>query len=355
MKAALYESFGGDVEIVDVSDPSPPQGGVVLEVGANGICRSDWHAWKGHDPTIHLPHVPGHEMAGTVVAKVADVEGFDIGDRVTVPFVLGCGECRECHSGNQQICDNQYQPGFSGWGAFAEFVALPYATGNLVKLPDAISFEAAAGLGCRFSTAYRAVVDKGSVREGTTVAVWGCGGVGLSAVMIAKAMGATVVAVDIGPGALELASSFGADHVVLSESGSAPDSVVRDLLGGGADVSIDALGSTETAVASMRSLRKRGRHIQVGLMIGDALNPVVPMWRLHGNEIEMHGVHGMAAWQYPPMLEMVETGRISPGALVTETVDLFEGAQHLVSMGSYPGNGFIVINSFPKGSEPVNS
>ncbi|MEN8238953.1 MAG: zinc-dependent alcohol dehydrogenase family protein [Actinomycetota bacterium] len=344
MKAALFETFGGPIEITEIPDPSPPPGGVVLEIGANGICRSDWHAWTGHDPTVALPHVPGHEMAGTVVAKAADVRRFEVGDRVTVPFVLGCGECRECASGNQQICDNQYQPGFSGWGAFAPFVALPYADGNLVRLPDALKFETAAGLGCRFATAYRAVVDKGGVIDGTTVAIWGCGGVGLSAVMIAAAMGATVVAIDIDQGALALARRFGAAHVVRSDKEPDAAATVSDLLDGGAEVSIDALGSVETAVSSVRSLRKRGKHVQVGLMIGDASHPVVPMWQLHSNEIEMHGVHGMQAWQYPEMLEMIGAGDVDPGALVTDTVDLRGGIRHLMSMEQFPGTGFVVIN-----------
>jgi alcohol dehydrogenase len=350
VKAAVFESFGGEIEIIDVADPTPGPGGVVVEVGANGICRSDWHAWVGHDGSVALPHVPGHEMAGTIVAKAPNVLGFDIGDRVTAPFVLGCGECRECTSGHQQICDNQYQPGFSGWGAFSEFVALPYADGNLVRLPDEMTFEAAAGLGCRFATAYRAVVDQGGVVDGTTVAVWGCGGVGLSAVMIAAAMGAEVVAVDINADALDLACRFGADHTVLSTDESNDAALVRGLLDGGAEVSIDALGSITTAVSSIQSLRKRGRHIQAGLMIGEAANPVIPMWQLHGREIEMYGVHGMQAWQYPSMLEMIEHRRVSPGALVTETLDLEQGVRHLMSMATYPGNGFVIINDFSKSS-----
>lgn len=346
MKAALYSSFGGKTDIVDVPDPTPPQGGVVLGVGANGICRSDWHAWKGHDRTIALPHVPGHEMAGTIVAVASDVVDFDIGERVTVPFALGCGDCPQCRSDNQQICDNDYQPGFSGWGSFAEFVGVPYAAGNLVRIPDEMPFESAAGLGCRFATAYRAVVDKGAVRSGTSVAIWGCGGVGLSAVMVAASLGAEVVAIDVNDKALELAMTFGATHVVHSESTADVVPEVIDLLNGGAEVSIDALGSNETAVSSMRCLAKRGRHVQVGLMIGDSVNTATPMWLLHAKEIEMHGVHGMPAWQYPPMLEMIASGRVAPGALVGTTMNLERGARHLMSLDTHAGDGFVVINSF---------
>ncbi len=346
MKAAVYEEFGGPVEVVDVPCPEPPTGGVVLEVRANGICRSDWHAWMGHDPSIALPHVPGHEMAGTVAAMDSEVEGFEIGDRVTVPFVLGCGACPECSSGNQQICDNQYQPGFSGFGAFAQFVALPYAVENLVRIPDDMTFEAAAGLGCRFATAYRAVVDQGEVTEGSKVAIWGCGGVGLSAVMIAASIGAKVIAVDIDKTALEIASGFGASEVVLARDGLIDAQSVRELFDGGANVSIDALGSPQTAASSILCLSKRGRHIQVGLMIGESADPIVPLWRLHADEITLRGVHGMQASQYGSMLRMISEGSISPGALVSRTVTLPEGAEHLVSMDSFPGHGFVVINDF---------
>jgi len=346
MKATVYETFGGPIEVVTVPDPSPPPGGVVLEMEANGVCRSDWHAWMGHDATIQLPHVPGHEMAGMIAAIADDVEGFSIGDRVTVPFVLGCGYCNECDSGNQQICDNQYQPGFTGWGAMAQYVALPYASGNLVRLPPEMSAEAAAGLGCRFSTAYRAVADTGAVKNGSTLVVWGCGGVGLSCVAIGAALGAVVVAVDINEGALDLARSLGAAFTVLSTPESGDVAAVLDHLQGGADVSIDALGSEQTAVASWRCLRKRGRHIQVGLMIGEASNGRLPMDLLHSNEISIHGVHGMQAWQYQPMFDLIASGRVSPGALITEEVDLYRGAEYLASMGSFSGTGITIVNDF---------
>jgi alcohol dehydrogenase len=351
VKAALFTSFGGEIDIVDAPDPIPPQGGVVLSVGANGICRSDWHAWRGHDHGVALPHVPGHEMSGTIVAKGSGVVDFGVGERVTVPFALGCGSCPQCRSGNQQICDNDYQPGFSGWGSFAEFVAVPYATENLVRLPDEMTFESAAALGCRFATAYRAVVDKGAVTSGSTVAIWGCGGVGLSAVMIAAALGAEVVAIDVDAKALELAVRLGATHVVQSDSTTDVIAAVGDLLEGGAEVSIDALGSSETVVSSLRCVAKRGRHIQVGLMIGDSADPVIPMWLLHGREIEMHGVHGMPAWQYPPMLEMIASGRVAPARLVGDELTLGQGARHLMSMDTYPGTGFIVINRFSGDSQ----
>jgi alcohol dehydrogenase len=346
MKAALFKSFGDPIAVTDVDDPTPSDDGVVIDVRANGVCRSDWHGWKGHDPTIPLPHVPGHEMAGIVVAIGDSVVDFKIGDRVTAPFVLGCGICPQCLSGNQQVCDNQVQAGFSVWGSMAQYVALPYADQNLVVLPESMTFETAAGLGCRFATAFRAIVDQGGVDETKRVAVWGCGGVGLSAVMIAASLGATVVAIDINDDALALATTFGATHVVNAVEHDRPSNVVMDLTGGGADVSVDALGSTQTSVNSIRSLSKRGRHVQVGLMIGDDARPVIPMWMLHANEIELFGSHGMQAHRYPAMLEMVADGSLNPDALVSELLTLSQGVDHLMRMDTFPGTGFAVVNDF---------
>jgi alcohol dehydrogenase len=346
VKAAIYEEFRGPIEIVTVDDPAPSPGGVVLEVHANGVCRSDWHGWMGHDPEITLPHVPGHEMSGIVAEVGHGVDASLIGQRVAVPFVLGCGACAMCSQGHQQVCEHQYQPGFTGWGSFARYVALPYAAGNIVTLPDEISFATAAGLGCRFATAFRAVVDQGQVTNGTQVAVWGAGGVGLSSIMIANALGASVIAIDIDPDALTLARSSGASDTVLVSEDVDPVTVVRDLSGGGVTVSLDTLGSTATAVQSIRSLRRRGRHVQVGLMIGDDAGPVIPMWRLHAYEIEIFGSHGMQAWRYPEMLDMIADERLDPGSLVTKVLDLKSGIDHLTSMDRFPGTGFAVITEF---------
>ena len=316
MRAVVFEEFGGPLKVADVADPVPESDGVIVKVEASGICRSDWHGWLGHDPDIrNMPHVPGHELAGVVEEAGKNVTRWKPGDRVTVPFVCGCGGCPECLSGNHQVCDHQTQPGFTHWGSFAELVALRHADVNLVRLPDEMSFVTAASLGCRFATSFRAVVDQGWVLAGEWVVVHGCGGVGLSAVMIAHALGATVIAVDIDTEILGLATQLGASAVVDARWPEDVVDMIRDLTGRGAHVSIDALGSTQTCTNSILCLRKRGRHVQVGLLAGDDYQPRLPMEYVIGWELEIVGSHGMQASRYREMLDMILSGKLEPSVL----------------------------------------
>ncbi|SMQ16436.1 D-arabinose 1-dehydrogenase, Zn-dependent alcohol dehydrogenase family [Streptomyces sp. Ag82_O1-12] len=343
MRAVVFERYGEAAEVRDVPDPEPAEHGVVVRVEATGLCRSDWHGWQGHDPDIALPHVPGHELAGVVEAVGARVTGWRPGDRVTVPFVCACGTCPSCAAGDHQVCERQTQPGFTHWGSFAQYVALDHADVNLVALPGELSFATAASLGCRFATAYRAVVRQGRVAAGEWVAVHGCGGVGLSAVMIAAAAGARVVAVDVSPGALDLAGTFGAARCV--DATGVPDTAaaVREVTGGGAHLSLDALGSPGTCAASVNGLRRRGRHVQVGLLPSSSGTTPVPMARAIALELELLGSHGMAAHGYPPMLELVRSGVLRPDLLVTSTITLDEVPAALAAMGTAPGAGATVI------------
>jgi alcohol dehydrogenase len=346
MRAAVYEAFGKPVTIRNVPDPTPTNGGVVIGVKATGLCLSDWHGWMGHDPDITLPHVPGHELAGTIETVGKDVTRGRQGDRVTLPFVCGCGTCPQCLSGNHQVCNRQFQPGFTHWGSFAEYVAVDYADVNLVHLPEELDFVTAASLGCRFATSFRAVVAQGRVSAGQWVAVHGCGGVGLSAIMIATALGANAVAIDITDQKLEFARSIGASAVVHAAEVKDVVAQVVDITGGGAHVSIDALGNPTTSFNSVACLRKRGKHIQVGLMPPEHRRAGVPMDRIIAGELEILGSHGMQADRYGDMLAMIRAGKLHPERLIGKTISLEEAAYELVQMDRFAGTGVRVIDRF---------
>jgi len=346
MRAAVFEEFQKPLTIQRVPDPTAPPDGVVLQVMATGICRSDWHGWMGHDSDIQLPHVPGHELAGVVASVGKEVTNWKVGDRVTLPFVSGCGKCPQCLSGNHQVCDHQFQPGFTHWGSFAEYVAIHYADINLVRLPESVDFTTAASLGCRFVTSFRAVVDQGRASAGEWVAVHGCGGVGLSAIMIAAAVGANVVAVDIADDKLELARRLGAAAGINASRTSDVVGAVKEITGGGAHISIDALGSLSTCFNSIANLRKRGRHIQVGLMLGGQNHPPVPMDKVIANELEIYGSHGIQAWRYPALIGMIASGNLHPELLVTRTLTLDQSLDALVNMDSFSTPGVTVITKF---------
>ena len=346
MKAVWYEAFGGPVQVTSVADPTPELHGVVVQVKASGVCRSDWHGWMGHDPSIRLPHVPGHELAGVVCAVGREVVRWKVGDRVTVPFVLACGCCRECRAGHQQVCDDQLQPGFTHWGSFAEYVALPRADDNLVALPETLDFVTAASLGCRFATSFRAVVDQGRASAGQWVAVHGCGGVGLSAIMIASAVGANVVAIDLTGDKLRLARSLGATAVVNATEAADVAAAVIEITGGGAHVSLDALGHPTTCFNSIANLRKRGRHVQVGLMLAENSRPAIPMDKVVANELELLGSHGMAAHRYDAMLAMIVSGKLAPEKLVAKTVHLAQAVDVLTGMEHSDAPGIAVVTDF---------
>lgn len=329
MRAQRYDGVGAPVRLVEVPPPACPDDGVVVEVAATGVCRSDWHAWRGHDP-VPLPMVPGHEFAGVIASIGPGVRRFGVGDRVTVPFVLGCGRCAWCVSGQAQVCPDQRQPGFTDPGSFAEQVAIPRADFNLVRLPDAVDFVTAASLGCRYATAFHALTSQASAASGEWVAVFGCGGVGLASVQIAVALGARVVAVDVSEDALARASALGAEVTVASD-GEVVDAVI-EATGGGAHVGVDALGSAATASASVRSLRRRGRHVQVGLLLGEHADTGLPWGLVVGRELRVIGSHGMAAAEYPAMLELIAAGTLQPQLLVGEVIELADAGAALMAM-----------------------
>jgi alcohol dehydrogenase len=344
MRAVVFERFGGPLRLERVPDPTPSEDGVVVRVRSTGICRSDWHGWQGHDPDITLPHVPGHELAGEIVALGRGVRNLSIGDRVTVPFVSGCGTCRPCERGDPQVCDAQLQPGFTHWGSFAEYVALRYAARNVVRLPEELSYEAAASLGCRFVTAYRALVQLAELKADETLVVFGCGGVGLSAISIARALGARSIAVDIDTEKLALAQALGAELLLDARTEPALCERVRAATRGGADVSIDALGSSLTLRQSLESLRKRGRHVQVGLLVGERADTTLPMSRVIANELVLYGSHGIAAQAYSDVFGMIRKQGIDLERMIGPRLGLEAVPEQLERMGQFGGVGISLVD-----------
>jgi len=345
VRAVLFDEFGAQPRLTEVPEPACPPRGAVIRVRATGLCRSDWHAWMGHDDTVSLPHVPGHEFAGEIAAlgsEVSEESGWKVGDRVTAPFICACGRCDECRSGNEQVCDHQSQPGFTHWGSFAELVAIDEAELNLIRLPESLGFVEAASLGCRFATAYRAIVSRSRLAPGEQIAVHGCGGVGLSAIMIAVAAGVKVYGVDVADAALAAAESLGA---VPIQGGDGAAARIVEASGGGVDVSVDAFGSSETSFASVQSLKKRGRHVQIGLMVGDSALAAMPMDAVIAGELELLGSHGMAAHEYPSMLGAVASGDFRPIELVGRRITLDEVPAALAAMGTAgaSGSGMTVV------------
>jgi D-arabinose 1-dehydrogenase-like Zn-dependent alcohol dehydrogenase len=340
VKAVRYDVYGVLPSVTDVPEPGCPADGVVVRVAATGVCRSDWHAWQGHDP-VPLPHIPGHEFAGVIAEVGPLVRHRRVGERVTAPFVCGCGACEYCRAGDAQVCPRQTQPGFTGPGSFAELVPVHAADLNVVPLPDAIDFVTAASLGCRFATAYRALTAHGKVHAGDWVAVHGCGGVGLSAVMIASAVGARVVAVDLNESALRLAKELGAEALVDGRGDPVPQ--ILELTDGGARVSLDAVGSAAAAAASVACLRPRGRHVQVGLLLGPDARAPLPMDRVIAKELEIYGSHGMAARDYPGLIDLVTAGTLHPDRLVGSVVGLEEAGVALAAMSGPPARAGITV------------
>lgn len=338
MRAVYFEEFNGPISVKEIEIPYPAPKSVLIKVEATGLCRSDWHGYVGHDTDIKLPHVPGHEFAGVVAQVGNQVKNFKVGDRVTAPFVNGCGSCKWCQSGNAQVCPTQTQPGFTHFGSFAEFVSIQNADFNLISLPDEISFDVAAALGCRFATAFRGLTARGGVKVGDLLSIYGCGGVGLSAIMIAKALGAKVVAVDINETALANAKNLDADYVFNSEM--AVDEIQKL---GGADISIDALGNPKTAELSVKSLKRLGKHIQLGLLLTeDGLTPIA-MARVIAWELEILGSHGMAAVDYPAMLKLIAEGKLQPEKLIKNKITLDEATQALRNMNGSIQDGITII------------
>ena len=342
MRAAVIQDFCEDLSIEDVADPACPDTGVVLKVEACGVCRSDFHGWVGEHPLVKNGSILGHEYCGTVVETGSGAR-HKVGDRLIAPFILACGSCPACATGVSNTCANQIVPGFSAPGAYAEYVAVPFDH-NLVHLPDNVTPALAAGLGCRVTTAWHALTDRAAVKAGEWVAVHGTGGIGLASLLLAKMLGAQVVVVDIVDDKLEHALGLGADAAVNAAQTDAAEAI-RELTGGGADVSIEALGIEATTNASIECLAILGRHVHVGMPAGSG-RMEINMRAIYSKQLSVFGTRGMPSWKYPSLLGMIERGQVDISPMVAREVKLSEASAELRAMTGPTPPGTAVITDF---------
>ncbi|PCJ84742.1 MAG: alcohol dehydrogenase [Hyphomicrobiales bacterium] len=347
MRAAVFDAYDGPLNVINIDEPDCPEDGVIIDVRACGVCRSDWHAWKGADSDVLPPHVSGHEFAGVVLEVGKSITRFKVGQRVTAPFILACGACPDCMGGEPTTCNSQHVIGFSAYGAFAERIAIPHADFNLVHLPDSMDFVDAAGMGCRVTTAFRALIDRAQLAPGEWLAVHGCGGVGLSAIKIASAIGAQTVAVDVSDDALELAHALGATYIINARNVDNVGEAIRDITGGGAHVSADAVGTTIAFHNSLGSLRKLGRHVQIGMPTEEHAEPSIKLLEhIYSRQLTILGTRGMAANRFTALFNMIKAGHLSLDGLVTKRISLEGAGDALRAMDTSAVAGVTVIDSF---------
>lgn len=350
MKAARLVERRRPLELTDLPDPVPGAGEVVLQVEAEGICRTDWHVWNGDwdwvGLTPTLPLVMGHELGGTVVAVGPGVSRVRPGDRVTSPFHESCGRCAYCLIGRSNLCDDMQFLGLTHDGGYAQYAAIRNADFNCITLPDSIDSLAAAAIGCRYMTAFHAVTRQGRLAAGQWVAVHGAGGIGLSAVQIAAALGGRVIAVDVADTKLEKATDEGAMFAV---NAAAQDVVgaIKEITGGGADLAIGGIGVAALVDSAVLSLRKGGRLVQVGLTSQAERGYVgIPLDHIIEAEIEIVGSVGNPHVDYPRLLALVATEVLQPARIVGQTLALEQASAVLDAMDSYETLGFSVITGF---------
>ena len=339
MRAAVVRNFNEDLSIETVPDPACPDDGVVLEVAACGVCRSDFHGWTGEHPRVQNGSILGHEYCGTVVEAGPRAQ-HKIGARLIAPFILACGSCPACHTGVSNTCANQIVPGFGAQGAYAEYVAVPFDH-NLVHLPETMTPALAAGLGCRVTTAWHALTDRANVRAGEWVAVHGTGGIGLATLLLAKMLGARVVVVDIVDAKLEHAKQHGADATVNASTTDAA-AAIRDITGGGAQVSVEALGIAATTNASVECLATLGRHVHVGMPAGSG-EMQINMRAIYSKQLAFFGTRGMPAWKYPSLLGFIERGEVDISPMVAREIPLSAASAELRAMKGPTPPGTAVI------------
>ena len=343
MRAAVLREYRADLTLEEVPDPVCEADGVVLKVLSCGICRSDWHGWVGEHARVKPGAIPGHEYCGEVV-EAGPLAKFRVGERVIAPFILACGDCPECRSGQTTTCGNQRVPGFGEPGAYAEYISVPRSH-NLTLLPESLSPALAAGLGCRVTTAYHALTGRAALQAGEWLAIHGTGGVGLSALLIARALGARIIAVDVVPERLSHALGLGAELALDARDGDVA-AAIREATKGGAHVSLEALGIPQTLNASIECLRPLGRHIQIGMPTGHLARVEVNMLAVYMKQLSLFASRGMPAWRYPSLLSLIETGKVDVRPIVAREVALSAASAELRAFDGPMPPGVAVITDF---------
>jgi D-arabinose 1-dehydrogenase-like Zn-dependent alcohol dehydrogenase len=343
MRAAVLREYNRDLSIEDVAFPKCPKDGVILKVLACGVCRSDWHGWTGEHPRVKPGQIGGHEYCGEVV-EAGPLAKYKVGHRLVAPFILACGSCPSCQSGNSNTCPNQRLPGFTEPGAFAEYVSVPLDH-NLAVLPETLTPLLAAGLGCRVTTAWHALTGRAALQAGEWLAVHGTGGVGLSALILGRALGARVVVVDIVPEKLAHALSLGAEAAVDAREGTTA-ATIRAITGGGAHVSVEALGIAATTNASIECLRPLGRHVQVGMPVGHTARMEINMNAVYMGNLALFGTRGMPSWRYPSLLSLIQGSRVDMSPLVARQIRLSEVSRELAAFNGPTAPGVAVVTDF---------
>jgi len=344
MRAAVLRQYNADLAIETVPDPKCEEDGVVLKVLACGICRSDWHGWVGEHPRVKPGQILGHEYCGEVV-EAGPRARWTIGDKVIAPFILACGTCPQCQSGESNTCDDQRLPGFVEPGAYAEYISVPRAH-NLARLPENLSPVTAAGLGCRVTTAWHALTGRAGLQGGEWLAVHGTGGIGLSCLILGQALGARVIVVDVVPEKLDHALSLGAEAAIDAREGNVAERIIELTGGKGAHVSVEALGIEATTNASIACLRALGRHVQVGMPVGHTAHMQINMNTVYMRNLALFGTRGMPAWRYPSLLGLIETGRVDVTPLIAREIPLSGASAELFAFNGPTPPGVAVIGDF---------
>ena len=263
MKAAVFHETGKPLSIEEVPTPEPGPGEVLVKVAACGICHTDLHYIDHGVPTFKKPPlILGHETSGNVAALGAGVEKWKEGDRVLLPAVYGCGQCVMCRKGRENICQQMVMFGNNVDGGYAEYILAPAK--DMFLLPDDIPLIEGCVIADAVTTPFHAVINRGAVKPGDQVVVFGCGGIGINLVQMAAAMGARVIAVDLSEEKLEWARKLGAAETINPAGIERIDKTIRKMTGGGADISFEAIGLPETQQQAFACLRTGGRFVMVG-------------------------------------------------------------------------------------------